>query len=212
MATFNKNINIPPELSKRLSTCKNLHSLPAIVVEIMDASQNPEIGIADVAHILKVDPALSAKLLKIANSPMYTKKREISNLLDALSLLGLDSSLTIALSFSLVSALQSSSNSTHMYDTFWRRSILSAFIARELGIALKRSNVEDFFLTSLLQDIGILAIDSIEPDALSENCSLNHQNRIRCEQKKWGVDHSDIDAWLTTTMAFSRANLQCRAA
>lgn len=47
-----------------------------------------------------------------------------------------------------------------------------------------------------MQDIGILAIDSIEPDALTENCNHNHQSRILCEQKKWTVDHSDIGAWL----------------
>jgi diguanylate cyclase (GGDEF)-like protein len=196
MTAFDKNLNIPLKLSERLTACNNLPSLPAIVIKIMDASQDPDIGIADVANILKVDPALSAKLLKVANSPMYARQREISNLRDALSLLGLDSSLTIALSFSLVSSLQSSTNATHIYDAFWRRSILSASIARELGIALKRSNVEDFFLTSLLQDIGILAVDSIEPDALTENCNRNHQSRITCEQKKWGVDHSDIGAWL----------------
>jgi len=114
---------------------------------------------------------------------MYAKQGEISNLRDALSLLGLDSSLTIALSFSLVSSLQSSTNASHIYDAFWQRSILSAFIARELGLALKRSNVEDFFLTSLLQDIGMLAIDSIEPDALTENCKRSHSVRITCEQK-----------------------------
>jgi len=196
MAMFDKNLNIPLELSERLTACNNLPSLPAIVVKIVDASQDPDIGIADVADILMVDPALSAKLLKVANSPMYARQREISNLRDALSLLGLDSSLTIALSFSLVSSLQSSTNTSHIYDSFWRRSILSASIARELGLALKRSNVEDFFLTSLLQDIGILAIDSIEPDALTENCTRSHLSRMVCEQKKWGVDHSDIGAWL----------------
>jgi len=196
MAAFDKKLNIPLELSENLSACNNLPSLPLIVVKIMDASQDPDIGIADVADILKVDPALSAKLLKVANSPMYARQGEISNLRDALSLLGLDSSLAIALSFSLVSSLQSSTNSSHIYDAFWQRSILSAFIARELGIALKRSNIEDFFLTSLLQDIGMLAIDSIEPDTLTENCNRSHSSRIICEQKKWYVDHSDIGAWL----------------
>jgi len=196
MAAFDKKLNIPLELSESLSACNNLPSLPLIVVKIMDASQDPDIGIADVADILKVDPALSAKLLKVANSPMYARQGEISNLRDALSLLGLDSSLAIALSFSLVSSLQSSTNASHIYDAFWQRSILSAFIARELGLALKRSNVEDFFLTSLLQDIGMLAIDSIEPDALTENCKRSHSGRITCEQKKWDVDHSDIGAWL----------------
>jgi len=202
MAAFDKKLNIPLELSERLSACNNLPSLPLIVAKIMDASQDPDIGIADVADILKVDPALSAKLLKVANSPMYTRQGEISNLRDALSLLGLDSSLTIALSFSLVSSLQSSTNTTHIYDSFWRRSILSASIARELAVALKRSNVEDFFLTSLLQDIGMLAIDSIEPDALTENCNRNHLSRVTCEQKKWGVDHSDIGAWLLQLWLF----------
>ena len=202
MAVYNKKLDIPDSLSEQLSLCNSLPSLPAAVIKIVDASRDPDIGIADVADIIKVDPALSAKLLKVANSPMYARQREISNLRDALSLLGLNSSLSIALSFSLVSSLQSTTNQTHVYDAFWKRSILSATIAREIGIALKRSNTEDFFLTSLLQDIGILALDSIEPDALTANCNLNHQNRKQCEMNKWEVDHADIGAWLLKSWHF----------
>ena len=50
MTTFDKNLNIPLKLSERLTACNNLPSLPSIVVKIMDASQDPDIGIAEIGR------------------------------------------------------------------------------------------------------------------------------------------------------------------
>ena len=117
-----KNISIPPDIEDFLSSCTALPSLPAVVINIIEASKDPDISLSDVAEILQVDPALSAKLLKIANSPLYAGRRNITNLLDALTLLGLNASLMISLSFSLVSSLSSSSDTGLNYDDFWKQS------------------------------------------------------------------------------------------
>lgn len=191
-----KTTTIPPKVEKILASCSNLPSLPSVVIKIIDASKDPEIGIADVADILSVDPALSAKLLRIANSSMYSRRRKITNLREALSLLGLDAALTISLSFSLVKTLSNNSDSKNNYDIFWRRSILSATIARQIALKLQLPNLEDFFIAGLLQDIGILAIDCTMMTCMDSSCESNHLGRIHCEKNSLGVDHSDVGAWL----------------
>lgn len=183
---------ISPELEQSLKSCVNLPSLPAIALKIIDASKDPDISLHAVAGIISNDPALTAKILKIANSPLYSQRRSVSNLREALTLLGFNASLTISLSFSLLQSLSSSN------DDYWRRSIISASIARLLGARLGVSRLEELFLASLLQDIGILVIECINesPYPSSSNLTLNHQDRIKLEKDKLDTEHSLIGAWL----------------
>jgi diguanylate cyclase (GGDEF)-like protein len=196
MSGCGKTTAIPAQVKRILASCKNLPSLPSVVINIIKASKDPDISLADVADILHVDAALSAKLLKIANSSMYARRREITNLRDALALLGLDAALTIALSFSLVKSLNSSADANNNYNAFWKRSILSAIIARQIGLKLAQPHLEDFFLAGLLQDIGILALNCSTSNCLHDNYQPSHQDRIHNEKKSLGVDHADVSAWL----------------
>jgi HD-like signal output (HDOD) protein len=93
---------ISPEVEDRLNSCTNLPSLPAVALRIIDASKDPDITLHEVSSIISRDPAIAAKLLKIANSPLYSQRRSLNNLREALTLLGVNASLTIALSFSLL--------------------------------------------------------------------------------------------------------------
>lgn len=101
---------IPDDLEQELLACTNLPTLPAIALKIIDASKNPDISLHEVSSILSSDPALSAKLLKIANSSAYSQRRSLNNLREALTLLGFNASLSIGLSFSLLQSLSVGKN------------------------------------------------------------------------------------------------------
>jgi diguanylate cyclase (GGDEF)-like protein len=202
MSQCSKNLELPAEIEQQLSKCDSLPSLPSVVVRIIEASKDPEISLAEVAEIISLDPALSAKLLKIANSPVYARAHQATTLRDALSILGLNASLTVALSFSLVSSLKSQTGDDDNFRNFWKRSIISATAARQIGLMLNEKNLEEFFLASLLQDIGMLAVncarltDPAENCTYQDSCNKTHFERVRCEKSLWGIDHSDIGAWL----------------
>ena len=119
---------ISPELEKLLTSCTNLPSLPAVALKIIEASKDPDISLHEIATIISSDPAITAKLLKIANSPLYSQRRKLNNIREALTLVGFNAALTIALSFSLHQSL--GNNKDH--ENFWKRSIISASIARIL--------------------------------------------------------------------------------
>ena len=186
---------ISSKLQDELNSCTDLPSLPAVALKIIDASKDPDISLHDVASIISSDPAISAKLLKVANSPLYSQRRSLNNLREALTLLGFNASLTIALSFSLLQSL-SAQNKNH--ENYWKRSIVSASIARMLGARLKIVKLDDLFLASLLQDIGILVIQCLDDSPYSsiENQDLIHADRIKLEMEILGTDHAIIGAWL----------------
>ena len=83
----NTRSSVTPELKKILDSCTNLPSLPAIALKIIDASKDPDIELEQIQSIISMDPALSAKILKLANSPFYSKNSSVNNLYDALMLL-----------------------------------------------------------------------------------------------------------------------------
>ena len=187
---------ISPELGDMLDSCTQLPSLPAVALRIIDASKDPDITLHEVSSIISSDPAIAAKLLKIANSPLYSQRRSLNNLREALTLLGFNASFTIALSFSLLQSLSGKNKANH--ENYWKRSILAASIARMLAARLHIIRLEDLFLASLLQDIGILVIQCMKesPYTGDQSKDLKHLDRIQLEKEVLNVDHSLIGAWL----------------
>ena len=157
MTLENLELSIPVELERELNACTNLPTLPAVALKIIEVSKDPDISLHEVSAIISSDPAIAAKLLKVANSSLYSQRRSLSNLREALTLLGFNASLTIALSFSLLLSLVGEKKN----EDYWKRSIISASIAKMLGMKLRVIKLEDLFLASLLQDIGVLVLQCI---------------------------------------------------
>lgn len=95
------------ELERRLGFCGNLPSLPAVALRIIELANNPDVDLDDLAQVIAMDPALVTKLFRAANSPLYGLRRKATNLRQALNLLGLQGTLTLALGFSLIASSDS---------------------------------------------------------------------------------------------------------
>ena len=95
-----------PELRARLESCKTLPSPPGVAVRIIDLANDPDADIDKIAEILSVDPAITIKILRIANSPIYAQQREMETLRQAVVVIGLNATICLALSFSLLKDLQ----------------------------------------------------------------------------------------------------------
>lgn len=190
---------------KRLEACRDLPSLPAAAARIVDLSQDPTAGMGDVADAVGMDPALTSKLLRIANSPLYGQRRQSDNLRQAVMLLGLNATLTLALSFSLVNSLRSSKKDGLDLTLFWRRALLAASAARVVAKSTSKAASEECFLAALLQDIGMLALDQALPelyegmDAIKQR---DHQALMAYEKERLQSDHADIGAWLLARWRF----------
>lgn len=182
------------EMEQALESCTDLPSLPAAALKIIAATKDPDITLSQVSSIISTDPAISAKLLKIANSSMYSQGRSSNNLREALSLLGFNAALTIALSFSLLQSLGNANNINH--ENYWKRSILSAAISRLLGEQLGIVKLEELFLASLLQDVGILVLQCIKESPYPIDQCLIHDDRVELEKEMLNLEHSVVGAWL----------------
>ena len=91
-------------LKNKLRLASNFPSPPAIALQIVALASDPEIDVAKVASTISKDPGLTAKVLRVANSPLYANRRKSENLRQALVALGLNAATTLSLGFSLVTA------------------------------------------------------------------------------------------------------------
>jgi diguanylate cyclase (GGDEF)-like protein len=186
------------EIEAHLRRTVNFPSPPGVATHIIELAQDPEIEMGKVAKALSMDSALSTKVLRIANSPLYAQRRKSENLRQALVVLGLNATLTLALSFSLVKSLRGGKSNGLNYKFYWRRALLAATAARALGDAMRQSLAEEIFLAALLQDVGMLALDQALPDLYrdGEKLQRDHAALAEHEKKRLQADHAHVGGWL----------------
>ncbi len=134
-----------------------LPSPPAIAVRILDAVRKDDSSFREIARIISSDPALAAKILKVANSSFYSLRYKVDTIEKALSVLGIDLLKNIALSFVIAEGMRGSSEGEFDFDYFWRRAITAA-VAADLVSALLGHKTDDTFVTALLMDLGIVVM------------------------------------------------------
>ena len=188
-----------PDLIVRLERCRDLPTPPGVAERIIGLSADSNSNISVLAEVVSLDPALTVKVLRMANSPMYARAAKVETLEQAVMMFGWNGTLNLALSFSLVSKISSSSNKGLDHNFFWKRSISAAVSAKHLGkVGGIDSRKEDLFLPGLLQDVGMLALDKAVPDLYTNIKDDQHQHKTvqKIEQNKIGVDHASVGAWL----------------
>jgi len=192
-------VDFPQDLLKRLQNCRTLPNVPAVVVHVLNlASDMDAIGTADMAHVVERDPAMAAKIMKVANSVYYGVKREVATLEQAIALLGLTETMNLALSFSLVKDLKSRRSRNFDHKQYWRRSVMTAAAAVEVGSMLNIAQRGEFFLAGLIHDIGMLALNEVLPDygRMAASSLNDHSRLVEIERRELQIDHATIGAWL----------------
>lgn len=187
----------PQDFETRLKAQIDFPSPSRVASEIIALARDPEIEMTKVAQAVGRDPAMTAKILRIANSAFYAQRRPSTNLWQALVIIGLNAALTLALSFSLVSSMRSLKAAGIDYTRFWRRALLAATAGRAFGEAVKLAQPEDILLAGLLQDMAVLAVDRIARDfyaTLPQPAA--HADWIAQERAQLQHDHAAYTAQL----------------
>jgi len=185
------------DLQDRLERCRTLPTLPALALKVLELCQKEDLDLDEIASVIGNDPALAAKLLRMANSPVSGLKRPARTVSHALALLGVNTVRTLALSFSLAADMKLPGHGVQ--QAVWKRSILAAISAREIARVVESRLAEEAFLAALLQDIGALALAQIEPEFCAANWEKStgdHTRIIDLEREAFGADHAEISQWL----------------
>jgi diguanylate cyclase (GGDEF)-like protein len=128
----------------------------------MQASQREEVTVQEIARLVQSDPALMGRLLAQANAAA-TGLRPCVSVQDAVNRLGLQSTRTLALSFSLIDQYGQGNCIGFDYAGFWSQSLLMAVAMKQLGAPLKLGSADELFSCGLLARVGCLALATAYP-------------------------------------------------
>ncbi|KAB8051716.1 HDOD domain-containing protein [Janthinobacterium rivuli] len=184
------------------------HALPAapkIVEELVRSFDNPAIATEDIARQLGADPALSAKLLRLANSAYYHVSRSIGTVEDAVLMLGFVTVRTLVISSGLVSGFKAVPGLN--LPQFWRYSLHSAVSAR--WIARQTGDNQDLaFTIGMMHAIGQLVIHAAMPEQamqLDKIAPPLDARRLDAERASLGYDYAQVGAELARRWKFPAA-------
>ena len=137
-------------------------TLPAVVPKLLSVMGKDGANASDIAGTISTDPALSSKILKVANSAYYGFSQEILSLKLAMPLLGRTMVRSLALSIGVIQSLPSNRKSPNFSDKgLWIHGLAVATLMQELGKRFKNGgNADHFFITGLLHDIGKVGLKS----------------------------------------------------
>jgi len=187
------------EIIDQILSCPALPSLPAVAVQVLDLTRRPDVSRDDLAVTIQNDQGLSAKVLKTVNSSFYGVRRPCSTINQAIVMLGMAAVKNLALSFSLVSAVNQDGSSEFDFPSYWRRGLYTAVaakcIAHEAGLATE----EEAFFGGLLQDVGMVGMfHGLQRQYLQVLLKTggDHRLLVRHELAEFELQHPDIGAMM----------------
>lgn len=182
-----------------VQSCSNIFTLPEIYFRVRDVVDDPESTMDDLANALKIDPAISARLLRIVNSPLYGFPKQIDTITRAVNLIGMQAVSDLVTATTIGRTFTGMTTEVMDLSAYWRKSVLSALMAGKIAKACSIEDSERFFIEGLLRDIGHLVLYQTIPQraqsALVEAGNLSTP-LAEVEQSSIGCDYAEVGAEL----------------
>lgn len=175
-----------------------LYSLPAVAAEVIELTNCPKVDARALKDCIEVDPALTAKIMRVVNSSLFGMSREVVDLNQAIALLGTTPLKLLVLGFSLPENLFCEV-AREQLDWYWKTTLARAVAAREISEQLWNRSGDDAFLVGLLQDIGMLVLlgELKGSYALFLDGVINQRADLqRLEVESLGFEHTALSAAL----------------
>lgn len=141
-----------------------IFALPDTCLKIKEIIDKESTSIDEIAEIISYDPVLSSKLLRLANSALYSFPRQVDSVQKAVLLLGETQVYNLVIASGATEAFSALQADVIALDKFWEHSIRTALIAKHLATRLGMRRDEPVYLSGLLHNIGELVIAQILPD------------------------------------------------
>lgn len=180
---------------KIVKETQNIGSLPTVYYQLSAAIDDPDSSTRDIEQVIQTDSGLTARLLRIANSALYAFPSKIDTISRAITILGTAQLRELALATSVIKMFEGISSDVLDVDAFWHHSIACGVASRILASYRREPNVERFFVSGLLHDIGRLLILLKIPDQAVKaiNYAADKQELLfKAEREIIGFDHAAV--------------------
>ncbi|MCO5142288.1 MAG: HDOD domain-containing protein [Oligoflexia bacterium] len=161
-----------------LEKLNDIPTLPIVATKVSELINNPNSSSADIAEVLKKDQVLTAKVLKLINSPYYGIPGEVTDVKRALAYLGFNTLAQLVLSVSVISMFSNNSDSNFSLGDFWKHALGTAVTSEVIAKKIGYQKPEECFTCGLLHDIGKLVLFQIAPEEFFKTLKLAEREKI----------------------------------
>lgn len=191
----------------QLRTQGQLPSPKGVALAIMELCRREDATTEAIARVVQTDPALTSRLLRLANSAIAGGGRPVVSIAEAVLRLGLKSVRQVAMGFSLVDQYQSGPCQAFDYNRFWSHSLLMAVAMQALGELARAGQPDELFACGLMARIGCLALATVHPveygDLLERH--VGDDRMATLERESLQADHNDFTAAILCDVGLPKA-------
>jgi len=185
-----------------INEIEQVPTLPQIATAVMKMLDDPDTSTRDIQDVMVQDPGLAGRILKLANSSYYGLTNKVSNLNQAIVILGFRTIRSIALSACVVDVFPDKPGfDAFNLDDFWKHSIISASVCRGLATRCANLDEEEAFVAGLLHDIGKMVILHYAPDEMLSILNRSKEDKTSFDESESNVietTHGEIGGWLVS--------------
>ena len=177
----------------------DLYSLPEVRTRVGELLADREVTEQEIADVISHDPALTALLLKMANTAPYGGPRQVGNVVDATSRIGLDNLRELMTTMSVIDVFADVDSDLVDMANFWHHSVCCGIAARSLSRQCGIEDTQQLYIAGLLHDIGQLPLYTGCPDLAEQVLRKSAESeyfRYRAEQELIGITHAQVGAEL----------------
>lgn len=181
-----------------IASIDELPSIPETLIEILRLIDDPGSGAGDLARVVRVDAPLSAKIIRLANSPYYGGRERIADIGRCIAVIGYRTMRSVAICLTVATNLMNavaSAGGRLDYRALWRHSVATAAIAKHLARMAGDEDPEELFSAGLLHDLGKFVIELYAPetyDGVVFDRSRNRRRLVEAEREAFGFDHAAV--------------------
>lgn len=191
----------------------NLPAMPAVAVELLQTLSGGDPDVDALASRIARDQAITARVLRVANSPFYGLQMRVGSIHDAIVVLGFSAVRSLVLTSAVMKTLPACVCPGFSADRFWRHVLGVAVAAQALARALGRSP-DSPFIAGLLHDIGRLVMLSAYPAHFARAITLADERDcplLDVEPEVFGCDHTAVGAALARHWNFPEDTIEALA-
>jgi putative nucleotidyltransferase with HDIG domain len=161
--------------------------LKAVATKAIQMAEDERAAAMDLATVISSDQALTAKLLRLSNSAYYGYARRISNVREAVILLGMRTVRSVAISSAIIDAFRVPEIEGFDQDLFWAHSVCVGLVAEVIAREARTARPEDAFTAGVIHDVGKLAMMLTEPNLFAEVADLVQREGMKYRDAELAV-------------------------
>lgn len=186
-----------PKLNIELLVKVKLPPMKSTVLRIMELLRDPDVMTATLAETVRYDPILATRVLRLANSALYSLRKPVTTIHKALDAVGTRSLYDLVMLDAMADGFGTEIRNSVFIKSIWEHSIAVGLLSRELIRMLKLQGGEEAFVCGLLHDIGKILM--LRADVERFESLLDYKTEagmLEWEEKIYGFDHTEVGAYV----------------